>query len=44
MKVPTLLKRLQDDIPPCTYKQLETSPSARPQFLIDSQETESIVT
>ena len=40
MKVPTLLRRLKDDIPPCSYKQLETNPPARPQFLIDTQETE----
>jgi hypothetical protein len=44
MKVPTLLRRLKEDIPPCHYTQLETSPPARPQFLIDSQETESTVT
>jgi hypothetical protein len=43
MKVPTLLKRLKEDIPPCNYKQLETSPPARPQFLIDSEERESAV-
>lgn len=43
MKVPTLLRRLKQDIPPCQYKQLDTSPPARPQFLIDSQETQSAV-
>lgn len=41
MKVPTLLRRLKEDIPPCSYKQIETNPPGRPQFLIDSQETES---
>ena len=41
MKIPTLLRRLKEDIPPCHYTQLETSPTARPRFLIDSQETES---
>ena len=44
MKVPTLLKRLKEDIPPCHYKQLDTQPPARPQFLIDSQEIESAET
>ncbi|WNM57828.1 hypothetical protein [Candidatus Nitrospira allomarina] len=41
MKVPTLLRRLKDDIPPCQYTQFETSPPAPPRFLIDSLEPES---
>jgi hypothetical protein len=41
MKVLTLLRRLKEDIPPCRYQQIETGPSARPQFLIDLQETTS---
>ncbi|PJA78557.1 MAG: hypothetical protein CO149_03350 [Nitrospirae bacterium CG_4_9_14_3_um_filter_51_5] len=41
MKVPTLLRRLKEDIPPCSYKQMETSAPARLQFLIDFQEPES---
>ena len=41
MKVPTLLRRLKEDIPSCHYTQLETSPPAGPQFLIDSQGTEA---
>ena len=40
MKIPTLLRRMKEDIPPCNYKQLETDPQARPQFLIDSHEAE----
>lgn len=40
MKVRTLLKRLQGDLPPCRYTQTETDPPARPQFLIDCPEAE----
>ncbi len=36
MKVLFLLKRLQEDIPPCHYLQAATTPPARPQYLIDS--------
>jgi hypothetical protein len=35
MKVPLLLRRLQEDIPPCEYKQTVIDSPARPQFLID---------
>jgi hypothetical protein len=35
MKVPVLLRRLQQDIPPCQYKQIATDRPARPQYLID---------
>ena len=35
MKVLTLLKRLQADLPPCRYTQTETDPPARPQYVID---------
>ena len=38
MKVLTLLRRLQEDIPPCRYQQTATVPPARPQYLIDSIE------
>jgi hypothetical protein len=43
MKVHSLLKRLQVDLPPCHYTQTETELPARPQFLIDCPETESPV-
>jgi hypothetical protein len=36
MKIPVLLRRLQDDIPPCRYKQMDTNEPAAPQYLIDS--------
>ena len=36
MKVLFLLKRLQEDIPPCRYAQTATEPPARPQYVIDS--------
>ena len=35
MKVVALLRRLQDDIPPCRFRQAAIDPPARPQFLID---------
>jgi hypothetical protein len=35
MKVPRLLKRLQEDIPPCHTQQIVTDSSARPRYLID---------
>jgi len=43
MKVRFLLRRLQEDIPPCHYKQTDTVPPARPQYVIDSPEKESAV-
>jgi hypothetical protein len=36
MKIPVLLRRLQDDIPLCRYKQIAVNEPARPQYLIDS--------
>jgi hypothetical protein len=41
MKVRSLLKRLQADIPPCHCTQTETDPPARLQYVIDCPETES---
>ena len=38
MKVRSLLKRLQADLPPCRYTQTETDPPARPQYVIDCLE------
>ena len=38
MKVLFLLRRLQEDIPPCRYTQAPTESPARPQYLIDSIE------
>jgi len=38
MKVPRLLKRLKEDIPPCHTQQIATEPSARPRYLIDCPE------
>jgi hypothetical protein len=35
MKVPVLLRRLQDDIPPCRYRLVPAEESARTQYLID---------
>ncbi len=40
MKIPPLLRRLKEDIPPCQYRQLETHATTCPQYLIDSPETE----
>lgn len=40
MKVTTLLRRLQADLPPCSYTQTATDPPARPQFVIDCTEPE----
>ena len=42
MKVPVLLRRLQQDIPPCRYKQVLTDESARPQYLIDCPQDDTI--
>ncbi|MBI3355262.1 MAG: hypothetical protein HY038_00535 [Nitrospirae bacterium] len=38
MKIGSLLRRLQADIPPCRYGQTETEPSTRPQYVIDFPE------
>ncbi len=38
MKISSLLRRLQADIPPCRYSQAETEPSTRPQYVIDFPE------
>jgi len=40
MKMTTLLRRLQVDIPPCRYSQTTTEPTSCPQYLIDCR-TES---
>lgn len=36
MKMPILLKRLQEDIPPYRYRQIATEPQARSQYVIDT--------
>jgi hypothetical protein len=41
MKVRSLLKRLQADIPPCYCTHTETDPPARLQYVIDCPGTES---
>lgn len=38
MKMTTLLRRLQADIPPCRYTHMPTEQSQVPQYLIDSPE------
>lgn len=38
MKVPRLLKRLKEDIPPCHTQQLATDLPALPRYLIDCPE------
>ena len=38
MKMTTLLRRLQADIPPCRYTQTSTASIGRVQYLIDSLE------
>ena len=38
MKFPRLLKRLKEDIPPCSAKESATALPARPRYLIDSLE------
>ena len=38
MKVTTLLRRLQADIPPCRYSQTSEAPTNRPQYVIDALE------
>lgn len=39
MKVPRLLKRLAEDLPPCRYSENEAD--GRPQYVIDCPETET---
>ena len=36
MKMSTLLRRLQADIPSCRYTQTSISPTDRPQYVVDS--------
>jgi hypothetical protein len=36
MKMATLLRRLQADIPPCRYSQTTAEPINRPQYVVDS--------
>ena len=36
MKMTTLIRRLQADIPPCQYSQTTTEPTDRLQYVIDS--------
>ncbi len=36
MKMTTLLRRLQADIPPCRYSLVPADPSPSPQYVIDS--------
>ena len=36
MKMTTLLRRLQADIPPCRYSQITAEPTNYSQFLVDS--------
>lgn len=38
MKVTTLLRRLQADIPPCRYSQTTGEPTNLPQYVIDALE------
>lgn len=38
MKMTTLLRRLQADIPPCRYSQATPEPTGRSQYLIDCRE------
>ena len=39
MKMTTLLRRLQADIPPCRYTHVTTEPTVPPQYVIDSRES-----
>ena len=39
MKMTTLLRRLQADIPPCRYSHVATEPTVPPQYVIDSRES-----
>lgn len=38
MKMTSLLRRLQADIPPCRYGQIATGPNKYPQYVIDALE------
>lgn len=38
MKMTTLLRRLQADIPPCRYTRPATESTSRPQYIVDSPE------
>jgi hypothetical protein len=38
MKMTTLLRRLQADIPPCRYSQITGMPTGRPQYVVDALE------
>ena len=38
MKMTTLLRRLQADIPPCRYSQTSVAPTDCPQYVVDSLE------
>ncbi len=38
MKMTTLLRRLQADIPPCRYSQISTTSTDRLQYIVDSPE------
>ncbi len=40
MKVPSLLKRLQADIPPCNHSHVAAAPPTPPQYLIDLPTTQ----
>lgn len=42
MKVPRLLKRLSEDIPPCHVRHIERIPPARPQYVIDCADHEPL--
>ena len=39
MKMTTLLRRLQADIPPCQYSHVTTEPTVPPEYVIDSRES-----
>lgn len=39
MKMTTLLRRLQADIPPCQYSHVTTEPTVPPHYVIDSRES-----
>ena len=41
MKFRRLLRRLQEDIPPCQYHQLESTEPSCPQYLIDSPDAKT---
>jgi hypothetical protein len=38
MKMTTLLRRLQADIPPCRYNEIAGAPTGRPQYVVDALE------